>query len=110
MVLCPPMAEQRFRPSFIRAWRKHRGLTMDQLAADIGISVSQLSSVERGEQPYTQRTLESLASALDCRAIDLLATDPNGDQEQVELLRTIDGMTPEKRRLLHRIAKTLEGD
>lgn len=56
---------------FIRAWRHARGLTAQELADAVGISKSTVSRIERGLQPYTQDTLEALAVALDCSAIQL---------------------------------------
>jgi len=70
------------RPTFIRAWRKHRGLTLAQLAdrlsveLEVEISEGQLSRIERGETPYSQDILEAVASALRCEPADLIMRDP----------------------------------
>ncbi len=70
------------RPTFIRAWRKHRGLTLAQLAdrlateLEVDISEGQLSRIERGETPYSQDILEAIAPALRCEPVDLLVRDP----------------------------------
>jgi transcriptional regulator with XRE-family HTH domain len=65
-----------FRPTFIREWRKHRGLTQERLADRIGMSNGNLSMIERGETGYTQATLEILAEALQCEPADLLVRNP----------------------------------
>ncbi len=65
------------RPTFIRAWRKYRGHTLETLAEQIGMIHASLSRIERGEQPYTQDSLELLADALKCEPADLLALDPS---------------------------------
>jgi transcriptional regulator with XRE-family HTH domain len=70
------------RPTFIRAWRKHRGLTLTQLAdrlateLEVDISEGQISRIERGETPYSQDILEAIAAALRCEPADLLVRDP----------------------------------
>lgn len=71
-------------PTQIKAWRKHRGLTLArlserlQLLEGIEISDAQLSRIERGEQPYSQDLLEALARALQCEVPHLLNVDPLG--------------------------------
>ncbi|HUO23634.1 MAG TPA: helix-turn-helix transcriptional regulator [Caulobacteraceae bacterium] len=70
------------RPTYIRAWRRHRGLTLAQLAdrlaveLEVDISEGQISRIERGETPYSQDILEALAGALRCQPADLLVRDP----------------------------------
>ena len=70
------------RPTYIRAWRKHRGLTLAQLAdrlateQELSISEGQLSRIERGNTPYSQDILEAIASALRCGPATLLVRDP----------------------------------
>ena len=70
------------RATFIRSWRKHRGLTLAQLAdrldteLEVAISEGQLSRIERGETPYSQDILEAIAAALRCEPADLLVRDP----------------------------------
>lgn len=65
-----------FRPTFIRQWRKHRGLTLELLADRIAMSVGNLSMIERARTGYTQETLERLADALQCEPADLLTRNP----------------------------------
>lgn len=65
-----------FTPTFIRQWRKHRGLTLELLADRIGMSVGNLSMIERAKTGYTQETLELLADALQCAPADLLTRNP----------------------------------
>lgn len=68
--------EPRFKPTFIRQWRKYRGLTQELLADRIGMSPGNLSNIETGKQPYTQEHLEALAEALRCEVVDLLIRNP----------------------------------
>lgn len=64
------------RKTFIRQWRKHRGLTLDRLSDRIGVTSGALSQLERGDVSYTQSMLEALAEALACEPADLLMRDP----------------------------------
>lgn len=65
---------------FIREWRKHRGLTQDQLAERVGISKPNLSRLENRKQDYTQSLLEALAEALQCEPADLIMRDPSAPE------------------------------
>jgi len=60
----------------IRAWRKHRGLSLETLAERVGVSHGSLSRIERGRQPYAQRLLERLAEELQADPASLLIRDP----------------------------------
>lgn len=64
------------RPTFIKQWRKFRGLTIEKLADRVGMSNGNLSNIERGKTGYNQDTLEALAEALHCGTADLLIRDP----------------------------------
>ena len=83
------------RPTFIRAWRKHRELTLAQLAdrlvteLEIEISEGQLSRIERGETPYSQDILEALAAVLRCEPADLIMRDPTQADGIWSLLDTL---------------------
>jgi len=64
------------RATFIRAWRKHRGLSLERLGERIGVTKGALSQLENGTVAYTQPMLEALADALGCEPQDLLMRDP----------------------------------
>jgi transcriptional regulator with XRE-family HTH domain len=68
--------KRRTAANYVRSWREHRGLTQNQLAERIGMTHSQISRVESGNQQYTQKTLEKFARVLDCTVTDLLARPP----------------------------------
>jgi transcriptional regulator with XRE-family HTH domain len=76
------MAKQ---PHYFREWRKHRGLTQEQLAERIGITRSYLTKIERGDRRYDQPFLEAAAEALRCGPDDLIMRDPS----QLESIWTI---------------------
>lgn len=73
-----PMAlRPQYRKTFIRAWRKKRGLTLEQLAERIETTASNLSMLERGQRGYAQETLEAIADALQTDVASLLMRDPS---------------------------------
>jgi len=62
---------------FIKQWRKHRKITVEELAKQAGMSASMISQLERGRSAYTQDTLEAVAKALDLKPSALLDRDPD---------------------------------
>lgn len=70
------MSLDRPPPHFIAAWREHRGWTQEQLAEEIEMTTASVSRVENYKQPYNQRMLEKIASALHVSTADLLIYDP----------------------------------
>ncbi|MDR3221681.1 MAG: helix-turn-helix domain-containing protein [Candidatus Accumulibacter sp.] len=48
----------------VRAWREHRGLTQETLAAQAGISKAFLCQIETGKRTGAVKTLKSIADAL----------------------------------------------
>lgn len=64
-------------PTHVRKWRKHRGMTQDDLGDLIGVSGSSISQLETGKQGFTDKTLAELSRALECSPLALLAQDPS---------------------------------
>src|ERR1700760_1436380 len=99
------------RPTFIRAWRKHRELTLAQLAdrlsveLEVQISEGQLSRIERGETPYSQDILEALAAVLRCEPADLIMRDP---PEADAIWSLLDALKPVERLQAVEIIKALQ--
>ena len=56
----------------LRAWRKHRDLTLAALARRARISVPYLSQLETGKRLASQKVLQRLARSLDAETDDLL--------------------------------------
>lgn len=89
---------------YIRQWRKHRGLTLEQLAERIGMTHQNLGKIERGKVPYNQVLLELLAEQLRCEPADLIIRDPS----QPDGIWSIwDQLKPVEREQMVEIAKTL---
>jgi DNA-binding XRE family transcriptional regulator len=59
----------------IRVWRKHRGLTQQQLSAAAGISKPYLSQIELGKRTGTTEVLTAIANALNLTLDDIVQID-----------------------------------
>lgn len=88
------------KPTYIRPWRKHRGLTLAQMVDqlftlhEIEISEGQLSRIENGKSPYMQDLLEAMADVLQVEAASLIMRDP----ERQEFWTIYDKLSPADRK------------
>jgi transcriptional regulator with XRE-family HTH domain len=90
--------------TFLRQWRKARGLTLQALAERVETTHATLSRIERGLQPYSQELLERLADELaEGDVASLLIRDPS-DPEGIWTVW--DQAKPGERRQIVEIAKT----
>jgi DNA-binding XRE family transcriptional regulator len=60
------------RQSPLRVWRKHRGLTLEQLASMSGARHATLSDIENGKAQGKPALWKALANALDVSVDDIL--------------------------------------
>jgi transcriptional regulator with XRE-family HTH domain len=105
MVMLPDMQKSRqLRRTFIREWRKHRMLTLEQLGERTEMTASHLSMLERGQRAYTQETLERVAEALTTDAASLLMRNP-ADQDAI--WSVWEQAKPSERRQIVELAKVL---
>ena len=93
------------RATYIRAWRKHRGLSLERLGDRIGVTKGALSQLENGTVAYTQPMLEALADALLCEPQDLLMRDPT---ESESILSIYGSLSPAARAQAVEILKALK--
>jgi transcriptional regulator with XRE-family HTH domain len=95
----------------MREWRAHKGLTLEQAASRIGEATgsgfthSQLSRIERGEQPYSQAILEAAADAYGTDPASLLMRNPQ-DPDGIWSIWD-QAKTGEQRRIIVDLAKTV---
>jgi len=68
------------RRNFFQEWRKHRGLTQQQVADRMCATRSSVSRRERGQVSYSQDYLEVLADVLQTDASSLILRDPNDSE------------------------------
>ena len=59
----------------LRAWRKHRGLTQEQLAAKAGVRLSTVSEIENGKAQGKPSVWRAFASVLAVSVDDILPVD-----------------------------------
>ena len=59
----------------VRVWRKHRGMTQQELAQVAGISKPYLSQIETGKRTGTAEVLVAIADALGITVDDLMPRD-----------------------------------
>jgi len=79
----------------LKAIRRSRNLSLDDLAALSGVSKSMLSQVERGQANPTFGTLWSLTTALDLEFAELIGLQSTVSHPGIEV--TAGGFTPEIR-------------
>lgn len=101
MVMAKP---RRYRRTFIREWRQHRKLTLEQLAERLDMTAAHLSMLERGQRGYTQETLERVAHALSTDAASLLMRNP---EDQDAIWSVWDQAKPGEREQITAVAKAL---
>lgn len=88
------------QPTYLRAWRKFRGLTLAQavdrlkVQFEFDFSDSQLSRVEKGEQGYSQDLLEMLARVYNTQPASLLMRDPGRKDSIWTVLDALEKMAP----------------
>lgn len=63
-------------PHYLREWRKHAGLTQEQLAEAVGTSKSQISELERYNLQLSPKWLIRLAPVLGTQPGHILDHDP----------------------------------
>ena len=95
---------RKYRPTFLRQWRLHRGKTLVQVAEELHMSHGQLSRIERGQQPYNQELIERLAELYMCEPVDLLIRDPS---EPTNIWSIWDHAKPGERRQIAAVAEAL---
>lgn len=70
-------------PNQIRIHRKMRGVSMQDLADKLGISLSAISKIEKGYRRLNQEQLILVAEVLDCSLQDLYVNEQNSHHEVV---------------------------
>ncbi|WP_338707396.1 helix-turn-helix transcriptional regulator [Paenibacillus amylolyticus] len=83
----------------IRAIRKTKGLTQQQLAELSGLDDAYIGSVERGERNFSIDTLEKIVTALQIPAIELFFDLNNMNELQLFQQKAIDEYTDTVRKM-----------
>ncbi|HJD20580.1 MAG TPA: helix-turn-helix transcriptional regulator [Candidatus Gemmiger faecigallinarum] len=83
----------------LRKYRKDKGLTIEKLAEQIGLSPNYLGDVERGKKLPSMGTFIHLVNVLDISADELLKDEVNRADYLVdsEISSRLSGLTPRRR-------------
>ena len=73
----------------IRKYRKAKGLSQEQLAEMVGISVTHMSHIETGNTKLSLPVLVDLARSLEVLCDDILNEKPNGKSAAIEELEGV---------------------
>jgi transcriptional regulator with XRE-family HTH domain len=92
------------RPTFIRKWRKAKGLTLADVADRTDATLATISRIELGQSNLTWSALNAIANALCVEPYDLLFRDPDGSEIE-DLISEIRQATPEKQALILKIVR-----
>lgn len=91
--------------TYIKEWRDKRGLSLRRLAdrleqtpgGDLMLSHTSIGRIEKGQQPYTQSSLEAIATALGVTASMLLEVNPEKDGDVIDITLRLNKAPPELR-------------
>ena len=75
-------------PNKVREFRKARGWTLEQLAERAGLSVSQISNIEKAKKGWSVDSLRAIAGALDVEVHQLL--DFSGIWQEVPVFGVVE--------------------
>lgn len=65
----------------VRAFRKLKGLTQDELAKRLGVSIAILGAIERGSRKAEPRMLARIAEALNIDPVELNPVLEKGEEQ-----------------------------
>lgn len=96
-----PAPQPKPRPApvrhYLKQWRRHRGLTQDQLAGRIEVSRGLIAQYESGATKIPEDMLYALADALLCQPWDLLRVNPEKEGDLVDITDELRGLSPSDR-------------
>ena len=91
----------------IRKYRKAKGLSQEQLAEKINISITHLSHIETGNTKLSLPVFVDLAKALEVQADDLLSDEVSGRSTALNELSTIlDSCSTKQVRIITELVKS----
>jgi transcriptional regulator with XRE-family HTH domain len=75
-------------PNKIRILRKLRGLSMQELAARLGVSLSAISKIEKGYRKINQEQIAAVADFLNCSMTDIFISEENDDRNFLSMWKS----------------------
>lgn len=95
-------------PNFLRAWRLHRGMTLEDLAAKVGTTAGVISLLETGERGLSAKWLRRLAPVFETTPGHLLDHDPT--QVSADVVNIWTHASFRQKQQIVDIAKTIVSD
>ena len=90
----------------IRKYRKAKGLSQEELAEKVNISVTHISHIETGNTKLSLSVFVDLANALEVQADDLLMDAPCDRSRAInELSEVLDACSPQQIRIITDVVK-----
>ena len=89
----------------IRKYRKAMGMSQEQLAEAIGISVTHMSHIETANTKLSLPVFVDIATALEVTTDDLLNTPPHHNHIDAELSDLLDQCTATQKRIIIDVVK-----
>jgi transcriptional regulator with XRE-family HTH domain len=65
----------------VRAFRKLKGFTQDELAQRMGVSIAILGAIERGSRKAEPRMIQKIAEALNIDPVELNPVRKEGEEQ-----------------------------
>lgn len=92
----------------IKALRKSRNLSQEQLAEKVWISTTHMSHIETGSTKLSLPVLVDLANALEVGTDEILATEPNSEKQAstAQIQKVLNSCTLQQARILEQIIKS----
>lgn len=92
-------------PTFLKQWRRHRGLTQEKLGELANLTAASISQLENGKQGFSPDSLFNLCAALNCTPAELLAHDPTRPDSFWPLFQDAENLTGRDRQRVWAILK-----
>lgn len=90
----------------IRKYRKAQGLSQEQLAERIGISVTHMSHIETGNTKLSLPVFVDIARVLEVQTDDLLCDNPLGRKKSInELTEILESCSTQQIRIIKDVVK-----
>lgn len=95
-------------PHYLRQWREHKGMSLREMAKEVGTSPSTVSDLETFRLQLSPKWLRRFAPVLDCQEGHIIDHDPNDlDSDIIDIwTRIAADDRPTALRMLEGLART----